>query len=393
MTSANENSAYKSTQFKPNSTPVDQIWREPNDLEEEQINKQMLQIAQQLATLPHNPEFNRYIFEQAKTNSRHVVSIEDIVQRFGLTEKVWWHGNLSIAPNTIETRSEEPCNLVHEGEIYSPEIYVPNIEVAQVDSNPIFSPGLQSLCPECGSDDDVLAWIVGEQNDTSTININESTAMTIANPLFVVSLHFCGYVEGYDGRDEEQIISSDGDSGSIGAIDTRMVSVFDINRFQINPDFEGWADGDSEFYITASRIKSSGISETILKEGNHTTLTKKIADVEDDALGTLIVLNPLVQFSNIVEPFGTNPIFFNTYERDWYASPKTLGMGTANNSTVIYDGNRKFLNEWFAFNPGTEASPNPLPALNQTGLFNSGLLNVSFGTNGDRGGMRFVKTN
>lgn len=58
-----------------------------------------------------------------------------------------------------------------------------------------------------------------------------------------------------------------------------------------------------------------------------------------------------LHLGNDYDPRADYRIFFNTFERDWYSSPKDLGEGNAYGSTVFLEGKRKYSNEWYAFDP------------------------------------------
>src|SRR5690554_7446671 len=55
---------------------------------------------------------------------------------------------------------------------------------------------------------------------------------------------------------------------------------------------------------------------------------------------------------NNVTPFDFNYIFWNTYERDWYASEKDLGSGTRNGKTIYLVGRRSNSSDIYGYQPG-----------------------------------------
>src|SRR5690606_15986983 len=49
-----------------------------------------------------------------------------------------------------------------------------------------------------------------------------------------------------------------------------------------------------------------------------------------------------------IEPYASNCLYWNTYERDWFNSSKLLGHASKNGGDIYLYGNRKYFNEWYA---------------------------------------------
>jgi hypothetical protein len=77
---------------------------------------------------------------------------------------------------------------------------------------------------------------------------------------------------------------------------------------------------------------------------------KEIASVDKDDIGDQ--LDHWEQFcSDEVLPHSQNFAFWNTYERDWYSSDKSLGTATANGTTIYLAGRRVYTSEWYGIDP------------------------------------------
>lgn len=62
-------------------------------------------------------------------------------------------------------------------------------------------------------------------------------------------------------------------------------------------------------------------------------------------------LNHWEQISDDYNPRGDFRIFFNTFERDWYSSPKDLGEGEEYGTIIYLEGRMKYNDNWYAFDP------------------------------------------
>lgn len=85
---------------------------------------------------------------------------------------------------------------------------------------------------------------------------------------------------------------------------------------------------------------------------------KEIKKVDKDDINVMLYHWEQV-CDNEVTPFSTNFVYWNTYERDWAKSDKTLGDATKNGSTIHLSGKRKYTGDWFAFEP-TDIKDNPI---------------------------------
>jgi hypothetical protein len=128
---------------------------------------------------------------------------------------------------------------------------------------------------------------------------------------------------------------------------TMTTTEYSTNEYKINYRYED--SGNSEFCITAALIDENGDAYNILWDGN-VTMWKEIASVNKDDIGDQ--LHHWEQFcSKEVLPYDQNFAFWNTYERDWYSSDKSLGTATVNGTTIYLSGNRVYYSEWYGIDP------------------------------------------
>ncbi len=315
-----------------------------SDADDEKINGQLLNIGIAVRELLTDNSMNSYILESAKQNRDKSLNLFTFASNPKIKSSGSGYEKLITALNIADLthRSQNPLKsgVVEE---YEPAIYVPNIETADPEKQPIVCPGFEVNCELSGMEDYedyIVGWYYDDEGIMNEILINESTVMNTTNPVFII---INGSIDPEMKAGETMINNAqNGFKSATGFIEYQTLG------FQINHRYEN--SGKSEFCITGFRFDEQGVVHTMLKKDGDWSEWKKIMDVDKDDIGDL--LSKRAQFcSEEVLPFNTNYAFFNTWERDWYASHKPLGTATRYGQTIYLYGDMKYENEWYQYDP------------------------------------------
>jgi hypothetical protein len=207
-----------------------------------------------------------------------------------------------------------------------PIIHFINPEVADFSLEPIISAGIQvEDNPAQGIEDCIIAWFPGEEGTKTQILISEDEALVSKWPVYVLTT--------INKEDEILILSGKANKGysekSIKGLKSSMSAMamdhLSSYEYRIDERYEG--SGDSEFCITAYRVEfigSSGTYSTHWLYSQYSNSNKLIAKVNKNDIG--VDLTRWEWFCDNYQPHDDNVIFFNTYERDWWAGNKNLGV-------------------------------------------------------------------
>jgi hypothetical protein len=103
----------------------------------------------------------------------------------------------------------------------------------------------------------------------------------------------------------------------------------------------------SEYSIMGYRIESNGTVHWVYDAYGW----KVITDIAGSAIGTTVTAPSLHAYK--WTPYASNKFFWNTYERDWYSSPKNLGSASFGGATIFLAERRQNTSEWYAWIPET----------------------------------------
>jgi hypothetical protein len=327
-----------------------------SDDNERRINAECLRLGLGLRQLAENPEYLDFILRECRRSPRGLVSIRSIFARFPDTRKLIESVRSPFATRSGPRTFEQTLDDLRRDVRYEPVVFVPNLEHANDNLPVIVSPGLEVEEDEKG--DSIIAWSRQADAWTSLI-IDEETATYSGRPLLVISLDPIDQALRAVGREAPR----DPHGAGFGADDLFGTSAtsFASNEYQINFRFDN--SNNSEFCIVAYRIDPNGTHHWIYNANGW----KQIADVHKNNVGKQQAKWSF--FCGNYTPYNTNFVFFNTYERDWYANEKNLGVPSANNKTLYLSGRRKFDNEWYNFDPSSFSGANHRVPLQQ--IFNS----------------------
>ena len=328
--------------FKINQTALDQIALNEEDSEDERINLALLEMADQLSAFAMNSQLVQFVVEKAKTNEG-LVFLEDVFVQFPEVER---------SLNTGQSLGSEACPFEHTGLLYKAAIMVPNFEIAFASQTPIISPGIE-LYDDVRNDnpDIIFAWHFDQNGQKTAIYLGEKEAMQTTQPLIVLTPELCDRQAG--GLSREDILN--GTLPALGdPLEFRMGITFSTYEYQINHRYD--KSNNSEFWCQSNRIDQNGNVYWINSSNGG---RYKIDDVHKNDIGTLQY--KWMHFADDYTPYTDNVVYYNTWERDWYSSSKSLGSGSFGGTTVYYSGKRKYQNEWYSFNESNTLNDHAAP--------------------------------
>ncbi|MGC9355294.1 MAG: hypothetical protein ACP5D9_15715 [Mariniphaga sp.] len=326
------------------------------DADDENINKQLLDIAIAACEYFKDNSQNEFIMSRANLSSNKCFNLNELASVNSLKSANEKYVNLISAINNADLKHKS-TNPLKSGVIeeYVPAIHIVNLETADMDKQPLICPGFEVNSEIEGLEDyeDYIVAMYYDENDSlKEILINEKMAMGTTHPVFVIE----------NSKEESFDIKS---YTAVQNIDIILKSAtpngnIKNNEFMINERYEG--SGKSEFCITAALITESGEAKYILEGESKRYI--EIMSVPKDGMGAYFGYPSILICSDDIEPINDNYIFWNTYERDWYSSKKSLGRATKNNRTIDLWGKRKYSHEWYAINPANlEQNPMDLNAI------------------------------
>lgn len=312
------------------------------DADDENINAQLLDIA--IAAREYFKKYsqNEIIMKQANLSSNKCFNLNELASINSLKSANEKYLNLISAIKNADLKHTS-TNPLKSGVIeeYVPAIHIVNLETADMNKQPLICPGFEVNSEIAGLEnyeDYIVAWFYDENDSLNEILINEEIAMATSHPVFVI-----------DNADQETMAIEKSALQANSTISLKSLALnYDIRSFeyQINHRYEG--SGKSEFCITAGLINESGSTFYCLNNGAD--LWTEIAEVHKDYIG-----DPLYKWQAIcnqdIEPYASNYLYWNTYERDWFNSSKLLGHASKNGGDIYLYGNRKYFNEWYAWDP------------------------------------------
>lgn len=343
----------------------------PEDKDDEKINNYLYKLSLATRELIKDPQFNQVIIELAKSSENqtaNLLKLKDVAPKyFDIINQ-----NLSKDRLSLQTIAN---NLTHkpvapnpkypetaEIEKYVPAIFIPNLDKINPSLQPIFSPNLEVDCRKDASiEDNIVCWYYTKEGSLNTIMLSEETSLSTTNPLFLldnaVTTLKTEQKEAPLMLQEPKPLSNEElsnlNKSSQGK--TRSYSSYEYGITSSAYKYESWMGGKSEFAVNAYRIDPSGTVHWIYN-GNGTKIINRITP-GSIKYNWSYHASDWQPYSNPSTPTvtqsGVNMVYWNTFERDWNRSPKSLGTCTANGTTIYLAGKRKYTSEWYSWIPST----------------------------------------
>lgn len=336
--------------FSVNPIDVEQFVGNPNDIDDEKINRQLLEIAITAREYFRKNSQNEIIMNKSKFSSNKCFNLKELSSINSLKSASKEYLNLISAINKTDLKHKSN-NSLKSGiiEEYVPAIHFVNLETADINKRPFICPGFEVKSELTGLEefeDYIVAWFYDDEDKLHEILINEEMAMATTHPVLVID------------NAEAELLNQEKSTSVISEVSilksTNLWTEIKSLDYQINLRYEG--SGNSEFCITAVLIDETGTVMKCLNGGFD--LWTEISEVGPSYIGSpLYKWQPIC--SSDLQPLSSNFIFWNTYERDWFNTTKTLGSATRNGTTIELTGNRKYSDEWYGIDP-SQLNSNPL---------------------------------
>ena len=341
----------------PNTQEVTALLLNPEDQDDEKINQYLYELSLATRDLIKDAGFNKAIIKLAQASPTQTARLLDLetaapgyyttieaalrVKGMSLKEIAsdLTHRPLNPNPDYPETAQIEQ---------YDPAIFIPNLSQINTDLQPIISPNIEVDCRNDSTiEDNIVAWFYTEAGELTEIMLSEETAVKTSNPLFLLdnAARYTGETMNHALQMEEY----EDENGQVFNKNGKAQMSFQSHEFSIEHGYRyesGWGN-NSEFCVVAYRIDPSGTVHWIYSGAGW----KKIAEVKPSQIGQLLTKWSL--HAPNWEPYTTNYVFWNTFERDWNRSFKDLGDPSANGTQIYLAGNMKYNSDWYAWIPST----------------------------------------
>jgi len=322
-------------QFIDYPLDLDALIANSEDGEDAVINQELVNIAQKLQLVLHTPEVREEIIALLKQDQIDFITMSDLISQVTSVADVFG----ADVDNFV---------FVHQDVEHEAVLTMPNLQIANHEAFPLVSPGIEVEDDEAKEIDDfIFAWVLNEDGEYMETAIGESQAISMNNPLFVVTPHPVGEQQDFSdptngfNEESETFIAS-----------TRATTPYFFDRLRVNHRYE--KSGKSEIWIQNYRIDENGVHHWLPNSGGSDG-KRQLAKFSKSDIGktktvSINFLNPNGSQENVT-PAASNAAFFAVWERDWYSSQKNLGKICFNNKSLFYGGRRKYSSEWYSFNP------------------------------------------
>ena len=357
----------------------------PDDFDDEKINNLLFKLTEATSDLIKDIGFNRMIINMARnseTSSANLLDLQTLAPHYfhAIDNKLNSLYGLSlqqIADDLTHRPIAPNPDYPETGtlERYVPAIFIPNLDQVDEALQPIISPNLvvdgsidESL------EDNVIGWYFENEQDQfiKETLIDEASSMLTTNPLFFIdnaittlkvnSNNQAAPFYGIDSciyTDSTGLIRQ-GNNTSNQLASTKSFSSREHRIKGSSYRYESWTGGKSEFAIEAYRIEPNGTHHWIYNSSGYKGISKIS---KNHVSGSVMQWNWSHHASDWLPRYnswsfpsvqsGVNYVYWNTYERDWNRSPKSLGNVTRNGTTLYYSGRMRYSSEWYAWIPST----------------------------------------
>ena len=350
-----------------NTQDVSLLLTNPEDKDDEKINKYLYKLSLAVRELAKEKEFNDVIINLAKnseTQTANLLSLKTVSSKYyeALNSKLAIDGlsiqsiadDLTHAPVAPNPEFPETAEI----ETYVPAIFIPNLDKIDATLQPIISPNIEvDSRKDENIDDNIVAWYYDELGELKEIMLSEETSLNTTNPLFLLDNAVTTLKIEMNENAELQIE----EESPVEGVQTKSSLSFSSYEHSIKSyayRYEPWTSGKSEFAVNAYRIDPSGAVHWIYNGSG----SKVISYIKKNQIGSIRYVwshhasnwqpwsNP---WTPNVTQYGVNMVFWNTFERDWNRSSKGLGTCSANGTTIYLAGRRKYTSEWYTWIPST----------------------------------------
>lgn len=324
--------------------------KNPNDADEEKLNHQLFELALATKDLIKNQSFNDLVVKLARESNVQTVYYSEI-KREGLRFYTMINEKLALKGMSIETITK---NMTHRPilpnpefpetaklEIYEPSIMVSNATIANSNLQALISPNVEF---EHDSLDCILAWYFDKNGVQQETLLNETTATHTTNPIFILNHSIpkkkMDFIANY--------MKSNKNTSPLAKSDD---TYFESTRIKIKNGYRHETTGKSEFCIGGVIVRQGNPPVNFLHLGNDSDLSLNIKDVSATQVNSSSTVNVTSHHADNYLPYSDNRVFWNTFERDWNRTIKSLGEGVTFGQDWVFFGNMRYTNDWYAWLP------------------------------------------
>ncbi len=249
-------------------------------------------------------------------------------------------------------------------EKYVPSIFIPNLDILDESMQPIISPNIVANSEENPElEDMIVGWYFTQEGSLKEILISEEESLNTSNPLFILD-----NAEDFSAEIKEYPLLTNSELSADSRLQGRDYNAYEV---RINQRYE--RSGKSEFAIHAIVIRPDGTTYSVF--GNYEILYR----ISKGDIGKTLTPGYAKLTDDLVPVFYYH-YAYNTYERDWNNSSKSLGSSTGNGTTVYLSGRRRYSGEWYGWpNTSTNIPGAPLNAVDAGGTFGAQIYGNSKG--------------
>ena len=368
--------------FIPNPYPIEQYILNPEDPDDENIDRQLYNIALRAKHLFKDTHLNQFIIDSANKVVNDCIDLRTFREWTPIVNGEYPENILNELQAVLD--STDLVYIAKNPEVYGqiehyiPALFVANIERADPSKMPIFSAGISvnSELPGMEKYDDYLVvWYFDGTNFVEGL-ISEIMALSTKHPIIIVD-NACGTLtetpkNTQKGGNNEPACSDN------NVTDEMRRSSYKIYGHQIKERYRCCTK--TQFCLVSTLIDEYGNE---LRHGSRVSLPcannpngciwfdhwnmideipkknlNKNLYVERVFCGDYFTSYPLKggpsvgysEFNNVV-PFECNYYFWNTFDRKYNKSVKFLGKGEKNGTTIYLYGNMEYNSNWFSYNP------------------------------------------
>ncbi len=226
---------------------------------------------------------------------------------------------------------------------YVPVINIPNYKNCNESIIPLVSPGIEIRNNKIQGKEKSIWAFKKTINTSERVKINEKQVFESNCPLFVIS---------YNSDEDIRLAKEDKmrdieDNGSTKVIRTKNSALYKLKicQLQINDRYD--KTRRSEVNIKMLAVSKNG-TITYIFNGKH----KLVYDYPKDKINIMIDINTFL-FTSYAYWTGSEEIFFNLYERDWYASKKLILKAYSQylGKTLYIYGKMNHSWNWYLYDP------------------------------------------
>lgn len=300
-------------------TDIYDLLQNPFDKEDENMYYQVYKIADNFKNSIPSKTLYDNIYSELKGRKLESVKYDRLIDLDNNYDIITYNNHKS-------NYNDVTSSMIYDNSNYLVEIYIPNIETADLTLEPIIAIGTDLYTNNDGLNDYIPAWYINKDKSFDKILINEKDAHTSKKPVLIFSIYSKN--ELFEVEDPQL---NDQKKSAKGGVSINTIL---LNRCKISYRYE--RDNNSEFAF-GFKIKSDDF-------GTSTIINDKFVSIHKSNINKGINVQKRLYPYYII----ASRVYGVTYERDWYVSNS--------NSHYVYIGGSwvwaikckmKYSNEWY----------------------------------------------